>query len=123
MIRYWLLANSYQLNGCRSLLTVSGFGSTILRISDFAPAENQAGNEYSALSICMKKKRDGYIKLTLQQPTIKDMEFKFITKNKVTFKNIQLSYPQKQECKIVYNACDLGTRRLPDIYDRLRYNI
>lgn len=34
------------------VLTVSGLGSSILRINDVAPGENQNGHEKSAVSIC-----------------------------------------------------------------------
>jgi len=41
------------------LLTVLGFGSSILRINDVAPGENQYGHEYLAAVIwkCKNKRR------------------------------------------------------------------
>jgi hypothetical protein len=57
----------FELNNCRTSLTVSGLGSRILRISDLAPLGNTAGNEYSALSICIKEKRPSYRNYTFHK--------------------------------------------------------
>lgn len=46
-----------------TLLTVSGLGSRILCIRDFAPTENHEGKEYSALSICMCELRKQSLEL------------------------------------------------------------
>jgi hypothetical protein len=49
------------------LLTVLGFGSSILRINDVAPGENQYGHEYSAAVILNAKVRGGV--LVLHEPS------------------------------------------------------